>query len=192
MTKFLAAGIAAAVFAVPATAGAQAFVQLETGFESVSQGGEAEHGLGYGVTAGYDVPLKGGLFIGVQGTVADSTTDACTTITPIYARASNEVVCSETGRDLSALVRLGARVGAKNKLYVLGGYTNARIRTTYSYDYEDSESTRYASNGDGLRLGAGFERELTSRFFAKAEYRYSNYEQGVSRHNALVALGAKF
>ncbi|HUD28048.1 MAG TPA: porin family protein [Novosphingobium sp.] len=182
MKKFAIAGAAAALFVVPAAAQAQAFVQVETGLDAISFDGESDEGVSYGVTAGYDMPLSGGLFVGVQGTVADSTTKEC-------VRAGTEALCLKTGRDLAALVRLGTAVGDKGKLYVLGGYTNARLRLTYTDGTNDFSE---GDNGDGFRLGAGYQHDLTDSLFVKAEYRYSNYEADFSRHNALVALGARF
>lgn len=182
MKKFAPIAAAAVLFAVPAVAHAQAFVQVETGLDSISAEGESDQGLAYGVTAGYDVSLSGSLFVGVQGTLADSTTKECAT-------DGAERLCLKTGRDLSAVVRLGTQLGEKSKLYVLGGYTNARLRATYT-DGVDSFSD--AENGDGFRLGAGTQYDLSNNLFVKAEYRYSNYKGDFSRHNALLAVGAKF
>lgn len=178
MRKFAIAGAAAALFAIPAAANAQAFVQAEVGIDSVSVEGESDEGVAYGVSAGYDIPLSGGMFVGIQGTVADSTTKEC-------ASFEGDEACIKTGRDLAALIRLGTSVGDKSKLYVLGGYTNARIRATY-----DGESD--GVNLDGFRLGAGYQYDISDSLFVKAEYRYSNYEYDFSRHNGIIAVGAKF
>lgn len=182
MNKFVIAGAAAALFAIPAAANAQAFVQVETGLDSVSAVGESQEGLAYGVSAGYDLPLSGNMFVGIQGTVADSTTKECIS-------NGTDSVCLRTGRDLAVVARLGTSVGDKSKLYVLGGYTNARLRET---DDIGGVVTHYAANGDGWRLGAGYQYDINDKIFLKAEYRYSNYEGDFSRHNGLVALGAKF
>ncbi|KHK93004.1 outer membrane protein [Novosphingobium malaysiense] len=185
MKKFAIAGGALALLAIPAAANAQAFVQVETGLDSVSVDGESDEGVSYGISAGYDMPLSGGMFVGIQGTVADSTTKECAS--DVFG--AGDKLCIKTGRDLAAVVRLGTTVGEKGKLYVLGGYTNARIRVTYS-DGVDSASD--GANGDGFRLGAGYQYDLSENLFLKAEYRYSNYESDVSRHNGIVALGVKF
>ncbi|EJU10041.1 opacity protein and surface antigen-like protein [Sphingomonas sp. LH128] len=182
MKKFVPVAVAAALFAVPAAAQAQAFVQVETGLDSISVGGESDEGVAYGISAGYDIPLSNGLFVGIQGTAADSTTKEC-------ASAGAERLCIKTGRDLAAVVRLGTQVGERSKIYVLGGYTNARLRVTYT---DGIDSYGEGANSDGFRLGAGAQYDLSDRLFVKAEYRYSNYESDFSRHNALVALGAKF
>jgi outer membrane immunogenic protein len=185
MKKFAIAGAAAALFAVPAVANAQAWVQAEGGLDVVSVGGESESGFGYGVSAGYDMPLSGGMFVGIQGTVADSTTKQCAS----DVVALGDELCVKTGRDLAAVVRLGTSVGENAKLYVLGGYTNARIRLTYD---DGVTSDSIGDNGDGFRLGAGAQYALGTNLFVKGEYRYSNYESDFSRHNVLLALGYQF
>lgn len=185
MKKFAIAGAAAALFAIPAAANAQAWVQAESGLDSLSAGGDSDEGVSYGVSAGYDIPLSGGMFVGVQGTVADSTTEECVTDVDVIG----DELCLKTSRDLSAVVRLGTSVGEKTKLYVLGGYTNARLRLTYD---DGTTSDSVGGNLDGFRLGAGAQYMLSSNVFVKGEYRYSNYEGDTSRHNALIGVGVEF
>ncbi len=195
MKKFAIAGAAVALFAVPAAANAQAWVQAETGLDVVSAEGESEEGFGYGVSAGYDIPLSGGMFVGIQGTYADSTTKSC--VRELYE--AGDKACLESGRDVAALVRLGTTVGV-GKLYVMGGYANARAELTYNApsieEAEDLYDVGLVLGGhadlDGVRVGAGYQYDLNEKFFLKAEYRYSNYEKDVSRHSGIVALGANF
>lgn len=192
MKKFLAASLtAAALFAVPAAAQAQAFVQAEAGIDHVSADSESKTGFGYGVSAGYDLALSGGMFVGVQGTIADSTTKKCVTFT-----AAGDKECIEGGRDLAAVVRVGTTVGGNNKLYVFGGYTNARLEDVVKGPTVEAATGQYSfkdhADLDGFRLGAGYEIPFGKNFFAKAEYRYSNYEADFSRHGGIVAVGARF
>lgn len=185
MNKIALLGAAAALFAVPAAANAQAYVQAQTGLDSVSIDGGSSEGLTYGVAAGYDFPVREALFFGIQASVSDSTTKEC-------ARdviALGDKLCVRAGRDLAAVARIGTNVGETSKLYVLGGYTNARLRVTYTDGTnKDSDGT----NLDGFRLGAGFEHNFGGNLFGKIEYNYSNYEQGFSRHYGLAGLGVKF
>lgn len=190
MRKFAIAGAAAALFAIPAAANAQAFVQAEAGVDSVSIDGEAETGAAYGISGGYDVPLSGGMFVGLQATFADNTTRSCES-------DEGDEMCAKAGRDVAVVARLGTSFGAKSKIYVFGGYTNARLLATYeSEDLNDELGLDTAieahSDFDGIRAGAGYQYDLSDTFFVKAEYRYSNYEQDISRHNGIIALGAKF
>ncbi|WP_159978540.1 MULTISPECIES: outer membrane protein [unclassified Novosphingobium] len=194
MKKFVTAAAAAALFAVPAAANAQAFVQAETGLDVVSADGDSKANIGYGGSVGYDMQLSGGMFVGVQATYSDSETKSC-------ARADGDKLCLEAGRDVAALVRVGTAVGPQGKLYLMGGYANARAELSFSGNSLDAVGDAYGldignvkanSDLDGFRLGAGYEHALNEKFFVKAEYRYSNYEMGVSRHNGVIALGAKF
>ncbi|MEE4452583.1 outer membrane protein [Novosphingobium resinovorum] len=184
MKKFAAVGLVAALFAVPAVAQAQAFVQAEAGLDVVSAEGESEANIGYGATVGYDMPLSGGMFVGVQATYADSETKRC-------ARDAGEKICLEAGRDVAVLARLGTSLTEQSKLYVMGGYANARAEVNYYDDGVDGVAG-VRSDLDGFRLGAGYQYDINDKFFVKAEYRYSNYQYDVSRHGAVIALGAKF
>lgn len=196
MKTFVTVAAAAALFAIPTAVQAQAFVQAEAGVDSVSFDGESEAGFAYGVTAGYDLPLSSGMFVGVQGTYSDGAAKRC--LRDVYE--AGDKACIEAGRDVAALVRLGTTVGEKGKLYVMGGYANARADVTYNGpSVDDIESELGVGLGlgghadlDGLRVGAGYEYALGDKYFVKAEYRYSNYEQGVSRHSGVVGLGVKF
>jgi outer membrane immunogenic protein len=173
---------ATAALAIPSAANAQAYVQIQTGFDSVSVWGGSKEGIAYGVAAGYDFSLGGNMFAGVEVSLDDSSTKRCDSY-------GSEKECLKTGRDLSPVVRLGAKLGEKGKLYALAGYTNARAKYTYT---DGSYSEAEAGNLDGLRLGAGYQHDFGGNFFGKLEYRYSNYEADFSRHNALIGAGIKF
>ncbi|WP_297775854.1 porin family protein [uncultured Roseovarius sp.] len=183
MNRYILAALAFA--ALPATAHAQAYVQVHGGFDSVSVGGESEEGVAYGAAVGYEFPLSENMFAGLEAGYDDSSTKACESDLFVVG----DEACLKTGRDLSAVVRLGTNLGARSQLYVLGGYTNARIKATYT-DGVDSESE--GANGDGFRLGAGYKMSFSDNLYGKIEYRYSNYESDFSRHNALVGLGVSF
>ena len=52
--------------------------------------------------------------------------------------------------------------------------------------------TSEGSNLDGIRVGGGVERALGGKSYVKTEYRYSNYQNGVSRHQVLAGVGIRF
>ncbi|WP_230279788.1 outer membrane protein [Croceicoccus sp. Ery15] len=183
--KKIAVVAAAAVVAFPAAAHAQAYVQVQAGLDSVSVEGESEEGVAYGGAIGYDFALTDNWFVGVEGSIDDSTTKACVS----DVLSIDDEVCVKTGRDLAVVGRIGTKLGEASQIYVLGGYTNARIKATYD-DGVDSFSE--GDNGDGFRLGAGYRLNFSENMFGKLEYRYSNYESDFSRHNALVAVGMSF
>jgi outer membrane immunogenic protein len=184
MKKLSIAAFAAAAL-LPAAAHAQAYVQVETGLDAVKTDIGNDEGVQYGVSAGYEMPLGGSVFAGVEVGIADSTTKECAE----DLLTLGDKACLKSGRDLSALVRLGTKLDEANSIYALGGYTNARVRATYD---DGTVKDSAGENLDGFRLGAGFKHNFGPNLFGKLEYRYSNYEAGVERHNGIVAIGMNF
>mgnify|MGYP003670562266 FL=1 len=127
-------------------------------------------GFLYGGSLGYDIQ-SGNVVYGAELEATEST-----------GKISNVGGRIEVGRDLYAGARLGFLVGDAALLYAKAGYTNARV----------SSPGLGGENGDGVRVGAGIEYKLSDKMFTRAEYRYSNYEAGVSRNQGLVSLGLKF
>lgn len=81
-------------------------------------------------------------------------------------------------REIGASARVGVEVVNNVLVYGKAGYTN----------YKDSFSRKL----DGLRLGGGVEVNVSDATFVKAEYRYSDLEQGTGKHGALVGVGIRF
>jgi outer membrane immunogenic protein len=127
-------------------------------------------GFLYGAALGYDIQ-SGNVVYGAELEATEST-----------GKISNAAGRIDAGRDLYAGARLGYVVGDAAMLYAKAGYTNARV----------SSPGAGGENGDGVRVGAGVEYKLSEKMFARGEYRYSNYEGGVSRNQGLVSLGVKF
>lgn len=142
------------------------------GYDAVktnSNGAGTPDGFLYGVGLGYDFNL-GGAVAGVEAEIADSTT-------------KRNIVGGtiEADRDIYVGARVGVPLGETALAYVKAGYTNARI-----------EAAGIGDNGDGVRVGAGLEYKLSSNLFLKGEYRYSNYEADVERHQVVGGLGLRF
>lgn len=152
----------------------------------VEDGGR-EDGVAYGVGVGYDFQM-GGAVVGIEGEAAASTTDECVT----DAVTTGDELCFKAKRDLYAGARIGTVVGSNTLLYAKGGYSNAR----YGLEYDDGGSGAgdydLSRNLDGARIGAGLEHAIGPNSFVKAEYRYSNYEDGFERHQALAGFGFRF
>jgi outer membrane immunogenic protein len=139
--------------------------------------GGHEDGAMYGAAVGYDLQLNGFL-AGAEGEISDSTVKQC-------EGPSGDRLCAKAGRDLYLGGRIGTVIGGTVLLYGKAGYTNAR----YSVSYNGASE---GANFDGLRLGAGAEYAIGPNSFVKAEYRYSNYEDDLSRHQLAAGFGFRF
>lgn len=184
MSKYLIAALALSTAAVAAPAMAQdadkafsgAHVEAIGGWDRVQGEDQHDDGFLYGANAGYDI-RRGNAVFGVEGEISDST-----------QKQSVGGLTEKAGRDLYAGARIGYVVGGNNLLYAKAGYTNAR----FTVDGTDTGVTLAKGNLDGWRAGAGIEHQLNNNMFVKAEYRYSNYEQGVSRNQVLGGVGIRF
>lgn len=186
--KYLAAAALAAAFVVaPANASDAVTYRVEAhgGWDRITVGGEGANGAFYGVGVGIDVPVSATMFIGFEANADLSSTKDCVTGYLIL----NDRYCQKAKRDLGANLRVGANVGSGVKVYVLGGYTNTRIEESYTSAFGSFDG---ASNGNGVRVGAGTEIKMGKLAYAKLEYRYSNYEGGYERHQVVTGLGLGF
>lgn len=147
----------------------------------MSDDGKAR-GVTYGGAVGYDAPLGRNLVAGLEAGVNFSTADRD------FGDAVNGVAL-DAKRDLELSARLGARVAPRTMLYGKAGYTNLRIDAdTTAADL----TTVGRTNLDGYRLGLGLEQGVGANTYLKTEYRYSNYEQGVSKNEVLAGIGIRF
>ena len=144
-------------------------------------------GVRIGGAIGYDVALGDKIRVGIEadaGFLASGDNR--------YAAGAGSYRIT-AGRDLGASLRLGTKVGDKTFVYAKGGYANSqyRVRATI-VGTTGTTSTDVRSNEDGWRIGAGVEHMLTDKIYAKAEYRYTDYGNDVSRHQALVGVSYRF
>ena len=153
-----------------------AHVEAIDGWDRVQGQARRDNGALYGVNAGYDLQ-RGNTVFGVEAEASDST-----------QKKQLGDLTEKASRDLYVGGRVGYVVGGNNLLYVKAGYTNARFKI----DGTATGVTLADGNLDGVRVGAGVEHQLSDRAFVKAEYRYSNYEQGVSRNQVLAGVGLRF
>ena len=153
----------------------------------VEDAGSAD-GVTYGAAIGYDLQRGNGVF-GVEAEITDSSADECTSGVLI----ATDELCAQAGRDIYVGARAGFTATPNLLLYAKAGYTNGRVRLAY----EDGTAAtapdfRIGENLDGFRLGAGAEYALSQNAFIKAEYRYSNYEQGFDRNQVVAGFGFRF
>lgn len=195
MRKILMIGVAAsALVATPAMAQqAGPWIGIVGGYDNVGVEAEdedgSEDGLLYGVAAGYDFAVSG-VLLGVEVEASDSTTE--TSATDVIV--DDDEITFSMDRDLYVGARLGVPITEQLTGFVKAGYTNARIKSTYSFDDEVEIVT---STQGGYRVGGGLQYDF-GKPFARLEYRYSNYgdfdDSGidVDRHQVAATLGLRF
>jgi outer membrane immunogenic protein len=188
MKIYLYALASVAVLAATATpASAEGFrAEVHGGWDHARASGEGDSGLVYGIGAGYDFAISPKAEIGLDLSADLSSLEEC----EVGVVVTNDRACIDAGRDLAAAVRLGYKVGERGTVYALAGYTNARFR--FDYTTPAGVTTRDGRNLDGFRLGAGYQHALGEKAYGKVEYRYSNYENDVSRHQVLLGVGLNF
>ena len=139
-----------------------------------------------GVFAGYDKTINGRFVVGAEGGIDFGSDDTVQT----NVAGSNYSVNPKYSFDLTA--RAGFLVNPQTLLYVRGGYTNARVRTTIT----DAAGIQSASdNQDGWLAGAGVERQIAQNVSARVEYRYSKFSEGDGkdqRNRVLAGLSYRF
>ena len=150
-------------------------VEALVGYDRVKALGEKDGGLLYGIGAGYDFAVGNGVSLGADLEASDST----------QKEGDADVAQVKAGRDLYAGGRVSFAVSPSANLYVKGGYTNARFKATDGVD-------TFSENFDGFRLGAGGQMAVSGKAYVGAEYRYSNYEQGLARNQVALTVGTRF
>ncbi|MGA9581380.1 MAG: porin family protein [Allosphingosinicella sp.] len=192
-THLYALATVAVLAAAAAPASAEGFrAEIHGGWDHVRSDGpginndDSDSGIVYGIGLGYDVAISPKVELGLDLSADLSTMEECENNVVL----ANDRACLDAGRDLAAAIRLGYKVSERGTLYALAGYTNARFR--FAYTTPAGVTTSDGRNLDGFRLGAGYQHDFGKRMYAKAEYRYSNYEADVTRHQALIGVGVKF
>lgn len=191
MRKFIVASVASLALAAAASpASAEGFrAEIHGGYDVTNADGPGDtdaDGFMYGVGFGYDFDIGKAGFIGPDFSIDDSSARECGSSVLL----AGDRLCVRAGRDLAAGIRGGVKVSENGKLYALAGYTNARFVS--SYTTPAGVRIRDGENLDGFRLGAGYEHSFGGNLYGKAEYRYSNYEAGVDRHQFLMGVGMNF
>ncbi|MCW2390158.1 outer membrane immunogenic protein [Sphingobium sp. B11D3B] len=167
------------------------------GYDSVRLSDGVDNGssddFAYGVSLSYNADL-GSAVVGVEAEVADS--EVKESVTDQFV--TGDELSLSAARDLYVGVRAGAKLAPNALIYAKAGYTNARLKVSYT-DGVDSISD--GDNLDGYRLGAGVEYSF-GRFGIRGEYRFSDYgklkfddvDTGISmqRHQVMVGLVGKF
>lgn len=139
-----------------------------------------------GVFAGYDKTVNERFVVGAEAGLDFASDNEVQS----NVAGSNYSVDPKYSFDVTA--RAGYLVNPQTLLYVRGGYTNARVRTTIT-NAAGIQSAR--NNRDGWLAGAGVERQVAQNVSARLEYRYSKLTEGDGkdqRSRLLAGLSYRF
>lgn len=137
-----------------------------------------DNDLFYGIGGGYDFAVSPSMSAGVDVELSDSNNKA-------DFDDGEENAEIRTGRDAYVGGRLTFPVSPAANVYVKAGYTNLKIKGEVE-DVEDS------FNLDGYRLGAGGQFGIGGGAYVGGEYRFSDYEDDLTRHQFALSLGTRF
>lgn len=142
-----------------------------------------DEGVVYGVGAGYDFALGNGASLGVDVEASDSTMKEANTAGTLRAE-----------RDLYAGGRVSFPLGADgSNVYLKGGYTNARFSAEQQNTrLGNTEFVKVKEDLDGYRIGGGAQFALAGKAYIGGEYRFSDYENDVRRHQLVATVGTRF
>jgi outer membrane immunogenic protein len=172
LATLVAASPALAQSTVTAPVGGR--VEAIVGYDVLKVPGDKDEGVVYGIGAGFDFAATPALSLGVDLEAAKST-----------VKESDGFASVEAGRDLYAGGRVTLPISSNANVYAKAGYTNARFKAQLG-------SLRESENLDGYRLGAGAQFGVGGKAYVGGEYRYSNYEQDLARHQVVATLGTRF
>lgn len=155
----------------------------EVGDVAVSRSQDSFSG---GVFAGYDYKVSPRVVIGAEAGVQFGADDS------IVRDTGTALVTVDPKRSLDLTARAGYLVTDNTLLYARGGYTNARVRTSF----DGAAGFRSATeNRDGWMVGGGVERAISDNVSARLEYRYADLSEGdgkFDRHQALFGIAYRF
>lgn len=198
----MAAPFLAAVTAMPAQAQDGSFtgvhVEGVVGWDNFSNGStgireDSTDGVVWGGAIGYDYDT-GGLVLGAEAEFTGSSASASSGA--VIVPTDNFRI--EADRDIYVGLRAGYAFTPQFLAYAKGGYTNARVETTYEPGVPGAVITEDSANSDGFRVGAGLEYRTPGGFFGRLEYRYSHYgdidgyDIDMDRSQVVAGLGFRF
>ena len=159
----------------------------QSGDDAVS--GKELTGMRAGGAVGYDVAIGTRVTLGVEAGIGWMV--AGNTKFGPFPPNTTETYRTSAGRDIDISGRIGYALSPRTLIYAKAGWAEQ------SYSTRSSTGKKYDDlKSNGVRLGAGLEQKLTSNVYAKAEYRYTRYEDignfKKDRHQLLTGIGARF
>lgn len=147
-----------------------------------AEGRDDKGGVFGGAAIGFDFPLGAALSVGADAELTLATTDAVV----------EDVGEVKAKRDIYLGGRITAHVSDTVAIYGKAGYTNLRLRLNLEDEDEEFDDFSFAGNLDGVRGGIGVQFRGEDRSYYGFEYRYSNYEADVDRHQGMLFVGYRF
>lgn len=204
---FVFAATAAATVAIAAAAAPAVAQDAPTPFTGprveVNAGYDATHadgaprslrtvdGVRLGAAVGYDAALSPRVIAGVEAGIGFDLAD--TARGTIVGTPATERYRLDNGRDIDVSARLGYLVSPSTMVYVKAGWANSAFRARLERTAGTTTTrTDVTGHEDGLRVGGGVEHMFGDHAYAKAEYRYTSYGDGLDRHQALAGVGYRF
>jgi outer membrane immunogenic protein len=149
-------------------------------------------GFAFGVGAGYDFAVGPTVALGIDGEWMDSSADieesGVTGVMPVSSTSTLDSAKLSAQSDLYIGARMTGKVADNVTVFGKVGYANANFKLSSTVTGFETLS----ENLDGFRLGIGAQYLFGSGLYAGAEYRYTNYEAGVTRNQILANVGFRF
>lgn len=146
------------------------------------EGRDAVRGVFGGGAVGYDFPFGSALSVGADAELTFATTD-------IDVDDLGEI---KADRDIYVGGRITGNISDSLALYGKVGYTNLNVSLNLEDDEDDVEDFDLDGNLDGVRAAVGVQFRTQERSYYGFEYRYSNYEADVIRHQGTLVIGYRF
>jgi outer membrane immunogenic protein len=203
-TLTVAAVLATAAASMPAAAAEFSGFRVEaqggwnsTGIDYVGPTGvvvdNSKSSFGYGVEVGYDMPVSETVILGAYGNFAGSTQSYSDMLCPDNATAcllGRPNVNANLGFNWALMARAGFKVADSTLLYGAGGYAQQNVK--YYITPVGGLTLDTSENYGGFRFAAGVEQAFGEQFYGKLEYRYSNYQAGVTTNQITAGAGFRF
>lgn len=139
----------------------------------------------YGFGAGYDFTTAGHYVFGVETNLDFAGGGNClgSVVT------SGDRLCGRCRHDWDIGGRIGYRAG-RTLLYGRLAFDQTSVSSTYLP--VSGSLARAITDTSGVRIGAGLEYNLTKRFYAKTEYRFTPDQRFGDQHQVLFGVGLRF
>lgn len=197
MKRYILPALTALAFAVPAQAqdakagfrveGVLAYDRFKGDFGSdddqFNPDRDRDFDVAFGVGVGYDFIFNGGFTAGADAEFTESTTKRT------VFDEGDEIGEIKIGTDFYLGGRVTAPIGPNFRVVGKLGFTSLKVGFKGIDDSIDDDSDRL--NGYRGAVGVHYTGGEDATYYG-GEYRYSNYEEGLVRHQVALVIGTRF